>query len=195
MSELLGFAVLTSPLWLIVVLFVAAVWIALKVSARYRSGFAKIVVGLGMITLVVGLPFLDGFAGRSYFRYLCATKAGPKVYQTVELPATFWDEAGNPKFLKPNGALDTSILDSRFRKVTLKTPYASLLAIDEHRRQVVDSARQQTLGEVVTYFHWGGWIFRSLNPAGPSAVDCEGIRGPKMWYEFHSSLFTRATRK
>ena len=101
MSELLGFAVLTSPLWLIVVLFVAAVWIALKVSARYRSGFAKIVVGLGMITLVVGLPLLDGITGRGYFHYLCASNAGAKVYETVELPGSFWDEAGKPKFLKP----------------------------------------------------------------------------------------------
>ena len=48
MTELLGFAVLTSPLWLIVVLFVFGVWVALKASKRMQSTFAKASVALAI---------------------------------------------------------------------------------------------------------------------------------------------------
>jgi hypothetical protein len=194
-NELIGFGVLTSPLWLVILLFIAGVWIAVMVSKRFRSGWSKFVTGLGVVTLVIGVPFLDGFAGRAYLHYLCATKAGTKVYQTVELPGTYWDEAGKPKFLKPNGDLDNSVLRNRFSESALKTPYSALLAIDEYRRPVVDNDSRQILGEVVTYRHWGGWLIRRLNPGGPSAARCEGVRGPKAWYEFHRSLFRQSASK
>jgi hypothetical protein len=194
-NELTGFAVLTGPLWLVVLLVIASVWIGVMASRRFRSGWSRVVVGLAVIALVVGVPFLDGVAGRAYLHYLCATKAGVKVYHTVQLSGIYWNEAGSPKFLKPNGDLDNSVLNGRFSEPVLKIPYSAPLAIDEYRQQVVDNDGHQVLGEVVTYMHWGGWLVRSLNPGGPSAVRCEGIRGPKLWDEFHKSLFKRSVSK
>lgn len=122
MNGLLGFAVLTGPLWLILILLPVSIWIAVKVAKRFKQRSAKLTGGLGIFLLVFFLPFSDEIAGRIYFNYLCAAEAGVKVYQTVELPAEYWDERGRAKFIKREGSLefDESMLGNRYtRKSTL----------------------------------------------------------------------------
>ncbi|MCK7498074.1 MAG: hypothetical protein MZW92_50730 [Comamonadaceae bacterium] len=93
-NELLGFAVLTGPLWLILLLLAATIWVASKVSRRFTPGRSRLVAGAGIALLVFLLPFADEIAGRIYFNYLCATQAGVKVYQTVELPGSIGMSGG-----------------------------------------------------------------------------------------------------
>lgn len=98
LNELLGFAVLTGPLWLILILLPVSIWIAIKVARRIKPGVTRIAGGVGIFLLLFALPFGDEIAGRIYLSYLCATEAGVKVHQTVELPAEYWEADGKPKF-------------------------------------------------------------------------------------------------
>lgn len=189
MNELLGFAVLTGPLWLILILLPVFIWIAIKFSKHIKPGVTRTASGVGIFFLLFALPFGDEIAGRIYLAQLCATEAGVKVYQTVQLPVEYWDDQGRPKFLKSNGDLDITILGSRFSEPAVKKSYSDLFGIDEHHQQLVDNSTHQTLGEVITFMHWGGWISRNLNPGGPSAVRCNNFRGNKFWSDFHLSLF------
>lgn len=47
MKELLGFAVLTGPLWLIALLLVVGIWLGFEVSKRFASASVKAAVGAG----------------------------------------------------------------------------------------------------------------------------------------------------
>lgn len=191
LNELLGFVVLTGPLFLILAWLPVCIWIAVKVAKRFQHGRTKLACGAGIFALAFFAPFADEITGHLYFNHLCSTEAGVKVYQTVELPAEYWDEQGRAKFLKPNGDLDKTILGNRFSEPAVKKPYSDVFGIDEYHQQVVDSSTHQILGEVIIFMHWGGWVSRNLNPS-PSAVRCKNLRGNKLWSDFHSSLFIQS---
>jgi hypothetical protein len=93
-DTILGFAVLTGPLWLILILLPVCIWLAVKLAKRFKPGITRLAGGVGIFLLLFALPFGDEIAGRIYLSYLCSTQAGVKVYQTVELPAEYWDEEG-----------------------------------------------------------------------------------------------------
>lgn len=61
------------------VVYITAAWFIIK---RLPSKKAKWIA----VVAFVLIPTWDEIAGRAYFKYLCATEAGVKVYQTVELP-------------------------------------------------------------------------------------------------------------
>jgi len=170
-NELLGFVVLTSPLWLIVLLLILGTGIAVKVSMRFRTTAVKVVVGLGVVALFLIVPFADEIAGRIYFSHLCATEAGIKVYHTVELPAEYWDSAGKPKFY-----------DERNGNFTLKgyrVDYASgtytfFPRIEKAGYKRLDETGR-VLGEVTDFLYWGGWIRRNFSPHN-TATGCKDRR-------------------
>lgn len=98
LNTLLGFAVLTGPLWLILFPLPVAIWIWVKATKRFERRDAKIVVGLLMFLGVFFTPFADEIAGRICLVHLCTTKAGVKTYHTIELSTEYWDEQGKAKF-------------------------------------------------------------------------------------------------
>jgi hypothetical protein len=189
---LLGMAVLTGPLWFLVLWLVVTVFIAAKLSKRFKSSTPRLLAGIGIFVVAYLLPFADEIIGRAYFNYLCTHEAGVKVYQTVELPKEYWDERGNPKFLRPKTGLDMTLLADRVTERTTMEPRSSVLGLDRRRVQVVHKPTGQVVGEVVSYVRWGGWVHRNLNPAGRSGVGCERLHGVKFWFDFYSSLFTRS---
>ena len=113
-NVLLGFAVLSSPLWLILILLPVSVWIALKTSKRFKTISAKLASALSVFLLVFLVLFADEIVGKKYLDHLCATEAGVNVYQTVELPAEYWDEKGRPRYLAKNGFVEMNLLPNRF---------------------------------------------------------------------------------
>lgn len=191
MKEILGFAVLTGPLWLILILLVASFWIARKISKRFKRRSTQIVSGIGVFLLIFLVPFGDEIAGRIYLNHLCTTEAGVKVYRTVELPGEYWGDQGRAKFLKPNGDLDNARLSNRFSTPAVKKPYSYVFGIDDYRQQVVDNTNNEILGEVVNFMHWGGVVSRYLSPSS-SAIECKNLHGNRFWREFHLSLFKQS---
>lgn len=159
LNDLLGFAVLTGPLWLILILLSLAIWIAVKAAKHFEHRTAKIAAGLLVFLLVFFLPFGDEIAGRIYLSYLCATEAGLKVYQSVELPAEYWDEQGRPRFYDER----TGNFNLEAYRVEYKTgSYSSFFHVDHAGYKRVDGPSGQVLGEVTDFRYWGGWIKRNL---------------------------------
>jgi hypothetical protein len=171
LDELLGFAVLTGPLWLILILLPVCIWIAIKISKRLKPGITRIAGGVGIFLLLFALPFGDEIAGRVYFNYLCATEAGVKVYQTVELPAEYWDEHGKATFIdeKAGGFL----LGKEYPPEYKTGAYSTFFHIDNAGYKRVDKQSGRVFGEVTDFRYWGGWMRRNLSPSN-TATRCEG---------------------
>jgi len=188
-DTLLGFAVLTGPLWLILILLPVSIWIAVKIAKQFKPGVTRFVGGVGILLLLFALPFGDEIAGRLYFNHLCATEAGVKVYQTVELPAEYWDEVGAPKYFNKYGYLEHDFwvkkLDESDGHVGR---YPSVFSIDKDISPVKERTSQKLLAEVTTFRYWGGWIRRNFSPHN-TANSCEFIADPNFSRSFYGQLF------
>jgi len=159
-NELLGFAVLSGPLWLIVILLPVSIWVAVKVAKHFKSIGARLASGLSIFLLVFLMPFGDEIVGKMYLDHLCATEAGVKVYQAVELPEEYWDEAGEPIFFDSkngNFTLDGYRIDYK------KSVYSPFFHIDNSGYSRVNKTSGQVLGEVTGFMYWGGWLRRNFS--------------------------------
>lgn len=192
MKDIIGLAVLSSPLFLVVPWLVVALLVAVKVSKLPKMGVAKLAAGAGTFVLVFLLPFSDDIAGRIYFNHLCSTEAGVKVYQTVELPAEYWDAQGKANFFNANGYIDRNFwaknLDESGEHVER---YSSIFAIDKDISPVKERVNKMVLGEVTTFHFWGGWIKRNLSLHN-TASTCEFIDAPDFSRNFYGQLFKPA---
>lgn len=164
---LLGFAVLTGPLWLILIIVPAALMITLLITTRMEPGRRRTAARAGLFVIFLILPFGDEIAGRAYHGYLCATKAGVKVYQTVELPAEYWDAEGKAKFYKNFD----SLLGRHYIAKYEIDEYSLFFHIDRIGYVISKKQDDQILGEVVDFRFWGGLIGRKLSST-KSAISC-----------------------
>lgn len=195
LDELMGFVVLTGPLFLIVLWLPLSIWGAVKVSRRLQGRRLRFPIGLLLFFLIFCLPFADGIAGRLYFNYLCATEAGVKVYQTVELPAEYWDAESRPRFLNEYGYFDR---DFEAKNISLERAsarrYSAVLGIDKDTSRVLEKADQVLLAEVTTFRFWGGWVRRNFS-GNNTASSCSFIRDPEFDRELYSKIFVPADSK
>ena len=164
MNEILGFIVLTSPLFLILlwvpVCVGLAVWIGRKIFKKGKT-VTGVVMGVLVFLFVMVAPVADEIAGRIYFNHLCKTEAGVKVYQTIELPAEYWDEDGKPRFYdESNGNLNLPVGFIEWETTTEKYPL--------HLEKVISVMREKESGkklnERVLFFYWSGWVVRNFSP-------------------------------
>lgn len=170
MDAILGFAVLTGPLWLILVLLPVSIWIAIKMAKRFKQRGAKFAGGITIFFVVFLVPFADEIVGKAYFSYLCANEAGVKVYKTVELPAEYWEADGKSKFYdEKNGNFNLE----GYRVEYITGVYSSSFHIDNAGYKRVDKQSGQVLGEATDFMYWGGWMRRNLSPHN-TANGCEG---------------------
>jgi hypothetical protein len=174
MSQLLGFAVLTGPLWLILILLAVGVWLAAKAAKFFQRRAAKIVVGVIVFLLIVFVPFGDEAASKAYLIYLCDNKAEARVYQTVELPKEYWDEQGRPRYVTALG-VDLKFLPKRFGWHFIREPYLnSVIKIERWHSQLIDTETKDVLGEKITYMRHFGWMSR-FSPAPNIGEDCRNL--------------------
>jgi hypothetical protein len=195
LNALLGFAVLTGPLWLILIVLAIAIWIAMKVAKRFERRSARIAVGVLVFLLVFIVPFADEIAGRFYLRHLCANAAGVKVYQTVELPAEYWDEGGKPKIRTfksrtPGTIRLVGINEPFWEERPFTESYSSLFHIDKAGFRLREINSKTIVGEIVYFRNWGGWVARNFSPHR-SATSCE-LKNLDGW-EYH--IFKKAAGK
>lgn len=165
------------------------VWLARFVVKRLKNKAAKYAV----IALFILIPTWDIILGKLYLHYLCENEAGVKVYQTVELPAEYWDEKGRPKFFNEYGYLEQKFwvdkLDESGGRVER---YSSVFAIDKDVSPVKEKFSQKVLAEITTFRFWGGWVSRNFSPHN-TAVSCEFISAPNFSLGFYGQLFKPAT--
>jgi len=156
---LLGMAVLTGPLWLIILLAPIAFFIAVKLSKRFKTTGTRLTAGIGIFLLAFLIPFADEIVGRAYLSHLCSTEAGVKVYKTVELPKEYWDASGEPRFINARGVLDDSVLGQEYEWQSKTTPIHRWPAqIDREQWQLKSVRSKIHLGDRITYVRHYGWI-------------------------------------
>ena len=181
MKDIIGLAVLTSPLFLIVPWLVVAVLVAVKAAQLPKMRVAKLAAGAATLVVVFLLPFADEIAGRIYLKHLCSTEAGVRVYQTVELPEEYWDAQGKPKFYV--NQYDHNKLRYIFPDKTIigapqlqytrgTTPYSDLFNIEKNVLQIADRQNNRVIGEYILFMYWGGWVARNFSPH-ITAASCE----------------------
>ena len=112
-----------------------------------------------LLSLAVAVPAGDEIIGRIYFEYLCATKTGIHVYQTVTLPSSYWDATGEPIFLEANGNYHLDNFPPKGRVGT----YNSTFHVDNSGYSIIDRDTGDVLGDDVSFRYWGGWLRRELS--------------------------------
>ncbi|MCF6323457.1 MAG: hypothetical protein L3J89_03890 [Gammaproteobacteria bacterium] len=158
-NGLLGFVVLTSPLWLFLILLPVSIWGAVKVARRFKRVSAWLVAGVSVFMIVFLVLFADEIVGRMYLNHLCATEAGTKVYKTVELPAEYWSEKGKPKFFNSRGVLVKSVLGEQFEWRRVNESYINwFIQIDKKKLILQDNKSKLNLGEKITFSRNYGWL-------------------------------------
>jgi len=189
LNELLGFVVLTGPLFLIVLWVPVCIGLGIWVGRKFIKGGTplKIVGGVVVFLVALILPVSDEIAGRIYLNHLCETEAGMKVFQTVELPTEYWDEQGNPKFYV--NRYDKNKLRFIFPdKKMLNMPKLSytwttssnsnLFYIDKDTLQITDRESGTIFGEYYLFRYWGGWLVRDFSPHNTAGgCDLKDITG------------------
>lgn len=171
-NAVIGLAVLSSPLWLIVLIVPVAIVTAVVVAKRYRSIGAKFVSSLAVLLVFFTALFGDEIAGRMYLNHLCETEAGVRIYHTVELPAEYWDENGKPKFYNNiNGNFTLDGYDIEY----IAGIRSKAFHIDNAGYKRLDYKSRDVLGEVTDYRYWGGWLRREFSVQN-TAVGCENRR-------------------
>jgi len=167
LKELLGFVVLTGPLFLLLMWLPIAIWLANKFVGRLKHRAAKIATGIIIFSLLFLLPFVDEIIGKIYLKHLCATEMSAEVFQIVELPTEYWDESGKATFINARGVLDAPIFDKQLRWKWVSEPYIDgFIVIDKKRQQLVNNKAGVVLGEQVSFVLHPGWL--SQFSPGPS---------------------------
>jgi len=181
MGPFIGFLVLLGPLVFVALWLPFCLWIARKVAKRFTGGGARWASGVAAFLVVFLLPFADSIAGRIYFNHLCNTEAGVKVYQTVELPAEYWDEQGKARFYVNRYDHDklryifpdkTMVDAPRFQYTWVTKPYSEFFHIEKDVLQIADRQQNSMVGEYFLFRYWGGWVVRSFSPH-ISGASCE----------------------
>lgn len=183
MDTLLGFIVLTGPLFLIVLWVPMCLALAFLVGKKCikKSLTLKIAGGIAVFLIMLLFPVADEIAGRIYLNHLCETEAGVKVYQTIELPAEYWDEEGKPLFMNSRGVLNMKLLGDRFEWKRQINPYINnfSLRINNYQRVLFNKQTLKVIGEKNSFSRDFGWILTNFTPAPNKGEGCRSVLARK----------------
>ncbi len=173
MDAFLGFIVLTGPLFFIVLWVPVCIFLAVLVGRKFikKSLSLKIAGGMAVFLVTLLLPIADEIAGRIYFNHLCKTEAGVKVYQTIELPAEYWDEDGKPKFYDGNTLPDNEYVKAGVKAEAIEKTQA--FGVQEFGTVFKEKNSDYKQSEVIGFRYWGGWLIRNFSPHN-TAISCGG---------------------
>lgn len=161
------------------ILVVGTVYILLGAYVAYRlgriprKGSRKALVASLVVLIFILIPTWDVLLGRWYFRHLCETEAGIKVYRQVELPAEYWDAEGRPRFIKENGDVDKEMLKDWLDFDLRQRQLSDTFRIQALDFIVIDKSSQKPIGQYTSLGYFGGWFVNStgLHVSGTSCPD------------------------
>ncbi|MCP3930891.1 MAG: hypothetical protein GY705_17530 [Bacteroidetes bacterium] len=174
MNEIIGFIVLTSPLFLLILLVPVSLALGFFFTRKLSNSYSlttKIVIGISISFLTVIIPFSDEIAGTVYFNHICSEMAGAKVYKTIELPSNYWAENGKPLFYDGNALPSKEYEEAGI--VPEKIESTHLFRIEEFGSRFRDIEKNKIVGEVIGFRYWGGYIKRNFSLHN-TAVSCGG---------------------
>jgi len=154
----------------LMILLAAVVYLVIGsfIIKRIQNKWGKGIV----IAILILIPTWDSIVGHIYLNHLCSTEAGVRIYQTVELPAEYWDSQGKMRFLKSNGDIDQVMLGKKFEWHSVNEPYSVLLVkVDKVHWQFRDAGTQRVLAERTSFWWLGGWL-GEFSPAPTRGASC-----------------------
>lgn len=125
--------------------------------ARTRKG--KWLKGLATTVIFVLIPTWDAILGTIYFRYLCATEGGPKIYKSVKLSKEYFNKDGEPAFVPGGPWPIVERLGDQFTKSY--DGVDSLNRLFEIKKTAITIKAQQSgvvLGTYTYFINFGGWV-------------------------------------
>ena len=140
--------------------FVIAV--SLWVHTKPEKISSKWLASIGIAIFLLFIPVVDDIVGEVYFKYLCATQGGFKVYQTVELGSEYFDKNGIPYFYDRKKTLGKMSMGNRFfgREISDRN-YSKKLNIGQYIYEIFDKENNQVIGEYTRFIHFGGILVNS----------------------------------
>lgn len=146
-------------LYLLVAISVTS-WLA-RIPKRVPYKWLTALLTLAVFALI---PTWDEILGRMYFKHLCETEGGVRVYKTVELGPEYWDSKGDQLLIKDEIPIvsgkhliaerykyDTDLIEITERPGRIKRDQAKL----------VDIRVGDTLALRTNFIYFGGWLINS----------------------------------
>ena len=189
MDELLGFVVLSGPLFLILIFLLVSIVGIIVLRKKVTGTKRRLLGGLSIFGIAFCMLFGDEIVGEMYHGYLCENKSGVHVNNIIELPAVYWNKDKELNIFNKKGYLSRefwiSKIDSSKGKVER---YSSILNIDKDTSKIIYKDNNTLLAEIVTYRFWGGWL-RRLFSLHNNAESCSFIQDKKFTINTYKKLF------
>lgn len=146
----------------VIVALVIYVWIAVKVTRWLVSlpgiSGARWLITLSSVVIFILLPIWDEIAGRIYFRHLCETEGGIKVYKTVELGPEYWNPDGSGKFITIEAERDGKLLVPDYSwKSQWNRDFNKVLNIAKQQYSVVEVSTGTEMASRTFFVNFHGW--------------------------------------
>jgi len=134
------------------VIYVGIAWLVTKLLPSNKAKWIA-------VSVFILIPTWDEILGRVYFKYLCVTESGRKIYKTVELPAKYWNANGEPKFIDQRGIPDEAMLGNRYTfSWETEENYSRMFRIKKSERIVAETHSNDPIGRYTSFIYFGGWV-------------------------------------
>jgi len=147
----------------ITVAIVIYVWVAIKATRWLASApstsSAKWLITLSSAAVFILLPIWDEIAGHIYFRHLCETEGGIKVYQTIELGPEYWNPDGSGKFITVAAEREGKLLVPGYSwKSQWNRDFNKILNIAKQQYSVVEVSTGAEIASKIFFVNFHGWL-------------------------------------
>lgn len=123
---------------------------------------------LSVLALLVYYLILygDTHAGKLYVKKLCRETTTFAVYETVQLPNSYWDNQGWPKFHKKNSSRQfiPSVFNNKYKRILESVSLNSIFEIKEHKRSIIKTDTGAVLVYIKEFTLYRGWLKRYMSP-------------------------------
>jgi len=159
-------------LYLLVAILITS-WLT-RIPKRAPYKWLTALLSLAVFALI---PTWDEILGRMYFKHLCETEGGVRVYKTVELGPEYWNADGMPRFILENGNADEQLLGKRYAfPSNWDRHFSKLFNTAKRQHLILDKTDGQLLGTLTRYGYFGGWLVNSTG-LHVTATMCPLVRG------------------
>lgn len=170
---------------LVPIIYIAIAWVIVK---RLHTKKAKIIA----LVIFIIIPTWDEIIGRIYFKNLCETEAGVKIFKTVELGKEFFLRSGEidmntaGRLPAKGGEVNTLRIETRFPVIRRSTEVSQIFKINKYEVSITEKATNNVLARHTNFSYFGGWLARHSTP------HVTGIRCPlpdDSYRQFYSATF------
>ena len=170
MNAIGGFLVLSMGPLALLFLFVVGAFVVWLFVAREKTTRRKWLAGTLAAIVVILIPTWDEIAGRAYFRHLCESNGGIRIYERVKL---------GPEYR----GIRFPDLPTEYERMKLASLYPYALESKEDlpgparilyvRRMILDEQTGAVLGSLTNYFYGGGWLDNAVSLHGTGGGSCD----------------------